>query len=227
MIRYILLVLNIILFTPIFSILIILVGLFDFKKVHTSYLARLWAKIILFLSFVNYSIEALDNISLSKKYIIISNHQSFLDILITFALLPLDISFFTKKELFYIPIFGWALFSAGMIPVNRYNKDKSKDSVNFALKTFMKTNLSILNYPEGTRTTFNDIGKFKKGGFILAIESNIPILPISLIYNKKNITNNIRLVVADSIETLNYNIEQRDDLISITKEAIIKPFKNK
>ena len=227
MIRYILLTLNIIIFTPIFSVLVIFVGLFDSQKKYTSYLSRLWAKIILLLSIVNYNVEGLDKLILGKKYIIISNHQSFLDILVTFSLLPLNISFFTKKELFYIPIFGWALLAAGMVPVDRYNKEKSKKSVDSALKYLKKTNLSILNYPEGTRTDFDNLGKFKKGGFILAIQSNIPILPISVIYNKNNVTNNIRLVVGDIIETLNYNVEQRDDLISITKETIAKTLKIK
>jgi len=226
MIRYILLTLNIIIFTPIFSVLVIFVGLFDSQKKYTSYLSRLWAKIILLLSIVNYNVEGIDKLILGKKYIIISNHQSFLDILVTFSLLPLNISFFTKKELFYIPIFGWALLAAGMVPVDRYNKEKSKKSVDSALKYLKKTNLSILNYPEGTRTDFDNLGKFKKGGFILAIQSNIPILPISVIYNKNNVTNNIRLVVGDIIETLNYNIEQRDDLISITKGTIAKTLKN-
>jgi len=226
MIRYILLTLNIIVFTPIFSIFVIFVGLFDSKKKYTSYLSRLWAKVILFLSFVNYSIEGLDKIVLKQKYIIISNHQSFLDILVTFSLLPLDISFFTKKELFYIPIFGWALLAAGMVPVDRFNKEKSKKSVDLALKHLNKTNLSILNYPEGTRTDFHSLDKFKKGGFILAIQSNIAILPISVVYNKKNVNNNIRLVVSDRIETLNYNVEQRDDLISITKKSITRALEN-
>ena len=60
-----------------------------------------------------------------------------------------------------------------------------------------------------------------------AIQSNIAILPISIIYNKKNATNNIRLVVDDIIETLNYNLEQRDDLIGITRTTIAKKLKIK
>ena len=222
MIRYILLIFNILIFTPFFSLIIIFIGLFDKQKNYTSYFAKLWAKIILKFSLVNCTIKGIENIRISDKFVIISNHQSFIDILVTFSLLPLNISFFTKKELFYVPLFGWALYSAGMIPVDRYNKSKSKESVNLALKRINKMNLSILNYPEGTRTSFEGLKPFKKGGFILAIESNIPILPICIIYNKNNITNNVRIVVADSIETLNYNIEQRDDLISITRDTIIK-----
>ena len=113
-----------------------------------------------------------------------------------------------------------------MVPVDRFNKEKSKKSVDLALKHLNKTNLSILNYPEGTRTDFHSLDKFKKGGFILAIQSNIAILPISVVYNKKNPANNIRLVVSDRIETLNYNVEQRDDLISITKNSITRALEN-
>jgi len=78
-------------------------------------------------------------------------------------------------------------------------KLKSKKSVDLALKHLNKTNLSILNYPEGTRTDFHSLDKFKKGGFILAIQSNIAILPISVVYNKKNVNNNIRDVSLDNL----------------------------
>jgi 1-acyl-sn-glycerol-3-phosphate acyltransferase len=167
-----------------------------------------------------------NNIDFKSKYIVISNHQSFIDILITFALLPINLSFFTKKELFLIPGFGWALKAAGMIPVNRYDKKKSKESVLTASKKINSTELSILNYPEGTRTEFGQLGVFKKGGFILALNSNIPILPLTIVYNEKNITNKIRLVVGNVIETVNYNIDQRDILINKTKEIIKIPLDN-
>lgn len=227
MIHYILLIFNIFIFTPLFSILIIIVGFFDKRKRFTPKLAKLWARLILKFSFVTYYVDGLDNVNHINKYVVISNHQSFIDILIAFASLPISLSFFTKKELFYIPVFGWALKASGMIPVDRYDKKKSKDSVSLALKKINSTNLSILNYPEGTRTNFDDLGTFKKGGFILAISSNIPILPITTIYDKKNITNKIRLVVDNAIETVNYDIEDRDMLIDKTKNIIKRALKIK
>ena len=219
MIRYILLVFNIIFFTFIFSILIIIVGLFDKTKKNTGYLTRLWAKSILRFTNISYEINGLENISNEKQYIIISNHQSAIDILVTFAAIPLPISFFTKKELFFIPIFGWAMKSAGMVYVDR--KNKSKKSVSEALLKLDRTQLSILNYPEGTRTGFNRLNNFKKGGFILAIQSKYPIIPLTIVYNNKDMINSkIRILVDNSIDTVNYEILDRNILIDKVRTII-------
>ena len=218
MIRYILLVFNIIFFTFIFSILIIIVGLFDKTKKNTGYLTRLWAKLILRFSNISYEINGLENISNKNQYVIISNHQSAIDILVTFAAIPLPISFFTKKELFFIPIFGWAMKSAGMVYVDR--KNKSKKSVSEALLKLDRTQLSILNYPEGTRTSFNRLNNFKKGGFILAIQSKYPIIPLTIVYNKDMINSKIRVLVDNSIDTVNYKMSDRDILIDKVKAII-------
>ncbi len=220
MIRYILLIFNILIFTSFFSILIILVGLFDKTKKQTGYLAHLWAKLILKFSNISYSIKGLDKVLNDKQYVIISNHQSAIDILVTFASIPNPIAFFTKKELFLIPIFGWAMKAAGMISVNRNNKNKSKSSVDEALFKINNTKLSILNYPEGTRTQFDALKEFKKGGFILAIKSNYPILPLTILYKKDMINNEIRLVVDNSIDTLNYKMSDRDILIDKVRSII-------
>jgi len=220
MIRYLLLTFNILFFTCFFSVLIIIVGLFDKTKEKTGYLSHLWAKLILKFSNISYRISGLENISKGKQYVIISNHQSVIDILVTFASIPMPIAFFTKKELFLIPIFGWTLKSAGMISVNRQNKNKSKKSVDDALKKIKQTKLSILNYPEGTRTGFNRLKEFKKGGFILAIKSNYPIVPLTIIYDKNMINNEIRLVVDNSIDTLNYEMSDRNILIDKVKNII-------
>jgi len=223
MIRYILLFINILVFTFIFSILIIFVGIFDSNKNYTGFLSRLWAQLILKFSFINYKIKNLEKIKNhnNNQYVIISNHQSFLDILVTFASFPFPIAFFTKKELFYIPIFGWAMKFAGMIYVDRNNKKKSKESVNIAMKKIDNTNLSILNYPEGTRVKIGSLGKFKKGGFILSINSKLPIIPLIVKYKSSNkINNHIRLVVGDVIDTLNYTLSDRDILIDRVRKEI-------
>jgi len=220
MIRYILLVFNILFFTSIFSILIIIVGLFDKTKKNTGYLTRLWAKSVLRFTNISYEINGLENISNDNQYVIISNHQSAIDILVTFAALPLSISFFTKKELFFIPIFGWAMKSSGMVYVDRKNKNKSKESVSEALLKIDRTQLSILNYPEGTRTSFNRLNNFKKGGFILAIQSKYPIIPLTIVYNKDMINSKIRILVDNSIDTVNYEMSDRDILIDKVKAII-------
>ena len=216
MIQYILLTANIIIFTPLFSILIILVGVFDHQKIRTGYLVRLWAYLILKLSNIKYSVEGFDIIDPKKKYVIISNHQSAIDILLAFAIFPMPISFFTKKELFLIPVFGLAMKYAGMIPVDRHTKEKSKKSVDIAVSKAGSTQLSFLNYPEGTRMTFDRLGKFKKGGFLLAIKSGLPIVPLTLVYRKSL----IRIVVGNSIDSLNYELSSKEILVKKTRDII-------
>jgi len=221
MIRQILLFINILIFTPIFSIIIILVGFFDTKKIYTSLLAKIWARVILFLSYISCQTENIHLIKSKEKYIIVSNHQSLLDILVSFAYIPLKISFFTKKELFRIPIFGSAMKLAGMVYVDRYNENTSKDCVNITLNTINNNCLSYQIYPESTRTNFKELKKFKKGAFIFAIKSSLSILPVTLIYSDKKLANSkIRLVVGNAINTVNYNIDQRDKLISRTRDII-------
>ena len=220
MFRYILLAINLLIFTPLFSLLIVLIGIFDSNKDNTGYLTRLWARIILKFTNIQYSIEGFDKLDFKKKYIIISNHQSVIDILIAFAIFPMPISFFTKRELFSIPLFGFAMKCAGMVPVDRYNKEKSKESVDIAVSKIHSTNLSFVNCPEGTRMPFGELGEFKKGGFILAIKSGLPIIPLTISYNKSL----IRVVVHDVIDSLNYKLSSKELLIEKTRKVILSSF---
>ena len=158
-----------------------------------------------------------------ENYIIISNHQSAMDVILTFALFPMPISFFTKKELFYIPLFGWAMYLAGMVKVDRQNKEKSKKCVEDAIVKYHNTMLSFLIYPEGTRTSYEKLNEFKKGGFIFSIKAKAEILPLTLIYKKNNFSKlrrNVTLLVDSPVSTLNYNIEQKDELVVKIKNII-------
>ena len=103
-----------------------------------------------------------------------------------------------------------------MIPVDRYSKEKSKKSVDIAVSKARNTRLSFLNYPEGTRMSFDRLGKFKKGGFLLAIKSGLPIVPLTLVYRKSL----IRIVVDNSIDSLNYELSSKEILIKKTRDII-------
>ena len=210
--------------TILFIFPIIVVGSLDSKKIILSYLTRAWAKLILYFSFIKYDIIGFDKISKIDNYILIANHQSLFDILVIFATIKHPISFFTKKELFYIPLFGWGLKAAGMVYVDRQNKKQSKLSVSYAIEKIENTNLSMLIFPEATRSHYKKIKEFKKGGFILAIQTSKPIVPITINYTKNpNIVQSyqkISVVVGDVLDTLDYNIEQKDNLIVKIKDAI-------
>ena len=77
-----------------------------------------------------------------------SNHESALDVLLGVACLPFDIIFLAKKELFRIPVFGWAMQAAGMIKIDRQNQEKAKQSVDKAVEKLTRAKFSTLLYPE-------------------------------------------------------------------------------
>lgn len=215
--------------------LVMLIGVFDKKKNITGKLTRIWGKWICFISFIELQIEGLGHISPNQQYIFVSNHESMLDIPVALSLLPYNIIFLTKKELFKIPFFGWAMNSAGMIRVNRQNREKAKISVEEALKSLKKKNINVLVYPEGTRTNPNQMLKFKKGSFILAIESGLPIVPLTTLNTGKNLPSKqillndkiiIKLKIHPPIETKGLSIENdKNHLCNLTHDIILNDLK--
>ena len=142
-------------------------------------LQYLWGKILVFFIGIKVNIHGYENIK-NKRYIFCSNHSSVLDIPIALSIIYKPLVFLAKKQLFNIPFFGLILSSVGMIKVNRENKDKSKESIDHAINIIKESYNSILIYPEGTRADNNILGSFKKGCFIIAIKSRLPILPLTI-----------------------------------------------
>ena len=82
---------------------------------------------------IAYEVRGMKHLSHGHQYIFMSNHESALDILLGVACLPYNIVFLAKKELFNIPVFGWAMYAAGMIKIDRQNREKAKQSVEQAV----------------------------------------------------------------------------------------------
>jgi 1-acyl-sn-glycerol-3-phosphate acyltransferase len=117
-------------------------------------------------------------------YIYMSNHVSNIDPPAQVPELPQRIAVMAKAELFRIPILGRAMKLAQFVPVDRKNRDAAIDSVHEAVRT-VQTGMSMLVYPEGTRSRDGRLLPFKKGPFHLAIESGVPVVPITLIGTQK------------------------------------------
>ena len=164
-----------------------IIGIFDTKKNITGKFTRIWGKWICLIAGFNVITEGLENLCRNQQYIFVSNHESILDIPVALSQLPFNIIFLTKKELFSIPLFGLAMRSAGMIRVDRKNRKKARTSVQSALKALNQKNINVLAYPEGTRSKPGDLLPFKKGSFILAIQSGLPIVPITTFNTGKNL----------------------------------------
>jgi 1-acyl-sn-glycerol-3-phosphate acyltransferase len=109
-------------------------------------------------------------------YVIIANHQSILDILLINRL-RYRFKWISKIENVRVPVLGWYLKMAGYITVNRGNEESKTEMLERSLK-YLKEGISIMIFPEGTRSLNGEIGFFKRGAFQLAIQAEVPILPV-------------------------------------------------
>ena len=115
-----------------------------------------------------------------RSYIVMSNHQSHFDIPILFCVWPGRLRMVAKIELFKVPIWGRAMRVAGFVPVDRSGtREQSQVALDLAAQA-IAGGTSIWIAPEGTRSPDGRLGKFKKGGFRLALETHTPIVPIAL-----------------------------------------------
>lgn len=111
--------------------------------------------------------------------IFMSNHQSYLDILLLLGYLPGFFSFIAKKELFSIPFLGWYIRGAGHIFIEREDSVKSLDALKKSLQR-LKAGIPIIVFPEGTRGNEGEMLPFKRGGFLIAAQAGVPIVPIRI-----------------------------------------------
>jgi len=121
-------------------------------------------------------IEGREKAEKGTTYIIISNHQSILDILFINCL-RYRYKWISKIENISMPVLGWYLRMAGYITVDRGNEG-SKIEMFEKSKRCLMSGISIMIFPEGTRSATNNIGFFKRGAFQLALETDVPILPV-------------------------------------------------
>lgn len=138
---------------------------------------RNWAKLLIKSCSVECKVQGLENIDPKETYLIVANHRSIADIPIITAALPLNLRIMAKKELFSIPVFGQTMLLYDFVPIDRKNRRNAVKSLENAKKK-IKT-LSLLVFPEGTRSKTNQVGKFKSGALVLA-ESGCMILPVAL-----------------------------------------------
>jgi 1-acyl-sn-glycerol-3-phosphate acyltransferase len=172
-----------------------------------------------------------ENILRGKPQIFMANHQSDFDILIVLAHIPGQFRWLVKKELFHIPVFGAAMKSAGYIEIDRNNREKAMQSLDQAALR-IREGKSIMAFPEGTRSRFGEIKHFKQGTFYLAIKSGAPIVPISIIGSgeimpKRSLKikpGKIKLVIDKPIDVKNIMLENRQELITIVRNTIIKNY---
>jgi 1-acyl-sn-glycerol-3-phosphate acyltransferase len=168
------------LFTLPLSFLIVLASPFSRIGKPADAVARLWAWTILRIGGIRLKVRGLDRLEPGRHYIFIANHQSYLDIPVLVKSLPrFQLRWIAKKELGYIPFFGWALWAGGHILVDRSDRASAMASFRKAKERIAK-GVSVVIFPEGTRSSGGHMMPFKRGGFLLAAQTKTPIVPVTI-----------------------------------------------
>ena len=140
--------------------------------------ARAWAWLILATTGVDVSVTGLERVKGGETYVFISNHQSIYDIPVIFASLPFQLRIIAKESLGRFPFLGWHLLRAGHLLVDRRNPNRSVILSRWRL--LVGDRLSLIIFPEGTRSPDGRVGRFKAGSFLLALEAGLTIVPLSV-----------------------------------------------
>jgi 1-acyl-sn-glycerol-3-phosphate acyltransferase len=214
--------------TAFFAAMAIILPPLSTRGEKASYkIAHLWGKIVLRISGVTVETKGEENVPRNRPFIFMANHQSNFDILVLLGYIPVHFYWISKKEVFYVPLLGAAMKRAGYISVDRQDREKAIQSLDEAAQ-IIKNGKSVMTFPEGTRSRDGKIRPFKKGPFYLALQSRVPIIPVSIIGSRAILPRRslrmhpgkITLIIDKPIDTAEYSLENRDELMSKVYEVI-------
>ena len=167
-------------------------------------------------------------ISPGIPYIVMSNHRSHYDIPLIFVSLPGSIRMLTKKELFKVPVWGKGLKAAEFLSIDRHDHAQAIRDLDYA-KEQMRGGIVLWVAPEGTRSRDGIMGEFKKGGFMVAIQTGARIIPVGISGSEKILSpgtwdfyldQDVQVTIGEPIDASAYTLEMRDRLMDDVKEAI-------
>lgn len=195
-------------------------------------ISKIWGKIVLFFIGVRLKVIGTENIDPYQKYVYVCNHTSQIDIPINFASHPELFVILSKKEAEKVPVVGTNLKYAH-VTVNRKDNEDRKASLQ-KLNKHLAAGRSLLLYPEGRRNREDGhLSPFHTGAFVLAIQNQVPIVPVTIIGSSKvnNPTNpfavypgKIKVYFDQPIETKGLTKNDLEQLIETTRSSMLKHF---
>ncbi|MDT8379744.1 MAG: lysophospholipid acyltransferase family protein [Desulfotignum sp.] len=161
----------------------ILVGAF-FSQDAANVPAVLWSRLACGIVPVKVTLTGKKNYTPGRSYVVVANHQSMVDIPVLHGFIGLHIKWVMKQELRKIPVFGIACHYLGCTFVDRFHHQAAVESIRQARKR-MSSKASVLFFAEGTRSRDGQVQAFKKGAFVFARETGLPVLPITIKHSRE------------------------------------------
>lgn len=209
-----------------YSTLAVLGGMFRASRRWYDRVHRGWARALLRAGAVRVEVEGLENLVPDGPQILVANHQSTFDILALLTALPVSIRFVAKRELARIPVFAQAMRSAGHVFIDREDRRGSAEAMRAAADRMRRERLSLGLFPEGTRSRDGALLEFKKGSFVLAIETQLPLVPVAvdggwrLCSGGRLRPGRVRIRIAPPIPTAGRTAEDRDEVLRTVRAEV-------
>ncbi|RIL07752.1 MAG: 1-acyl-sn-glycerol-3-phosphate acyltransferase [Proteobacteria bacterium] len=196
-------------------------------------LGRVWIRWIVRSFGVRIELQGIENVPTHAPVILMSNHQSLCDIAAIVLTLPESVNwrFVAKRELTRVPIFGQVLVASGHIIIDRGDRAKAVASLQRAAER-IRAGTTVIVFPEGTRSPDGHLRHFKSGPFHLALEAQVPIVPVT-VSGSQRITpkgelrihpGTVKIAYGKPIPTRGLAIEQRKQLAARVRESIAQGY---
>jgi len=215
--------------TTIFGLMAITASFFSRTGNSVHGIARMWGRSILWVSGIRTVTSGFIPDMRHRPYIYMSNHQSNFDIPVLYSALPVQFRWLAKTELFRIPIFGRGMRGAGYISIDRSNRQSAFRSLAMAAEA-IRNGTSVMIFPEGTRSTDGMLLPYKKGGFVMAVDAGVPIVPVVIAGTHAIMPKGRLLIrrqwvhvhVGAPIETSAFTRKSKDDLMTKVRAAMLE-----
>jgi 1-acyl-sn-glycerol-3-phosphate acyltransferase len=188
---------------------------------------RIWAPPLRWIAQARIDFELMPDIDWKQPHVFVMNHESMLDIVVAFIVLPVNLRFVAKQVLKYVPFLGWYMWATGMIFVHRGKGGISMGSLHES-GARVRAGASVLVFPEGTRARGSGFLPFKKGAFVLATAAQVPIVPVAIEGSRRCLPpdgfrsrpGTIRVKVGAPISTVGLGRDDLPDLVARTRRAL-------
>lgn len=201
-----------------------------YNREYADRVLRWWSGVLLGVAGVSWEVSNPHNVTVKqgRPHIIMANHRSYYDIPLSFVSLPGSIRMLTKKELFKIPIWGKGMQAAEFISIDRHNLEQALRDLEEARK-IMQSGIVLWLAPEGTRSRSGRLQDFKKGGFMLALQTGAVIIPVGIRGSETILPpdtfdfvlgRKIEVNVGEPVDAALYSVEQKDALMQNVRQSL-------